>query len=179
MTKHDDLIPFILDALAEAKVPWSSSDVSMAVTTAVRRADRDDLMVYRGTRPGGYSEVSTRQVVAAMEQHMKSQPDIVELDKGPGKNRGGRVERTWALRTKADEFGQADDRTRAAGVEARRRVTTQDVGGSVVVLVDGRKVAEFLFYDILTTKEQMAEVAESYARKLRHKLIDHLTEVPA
>lgn len=51
--------------------------------------------------------------------------------------------------------------------EAKTKITTYDIGSSVVVLVEGHKVAEFLTWAGLATKTDIGSAAEQYAQTLR------------
>lgn len=191
MPLHPELVAFAADILAAADRPLSTGELSIKLTTAMRRFAQStgtpeaEVMTLGGADSGVYYEVASKTIPAVISQARYLVPIV---DVGLKCTVGRRKERHYATQANIDRWeAQAAERLQIGERVRTRKVWSDAIGaveGNVVqVIADDRLIATFVINERTgwdrgepVMAERLGETfafeqAEALARKVRVSMV--------
>lgn len=171
------LVGDLLDYLAALNHPASTSELSMALTSTMRRlvnrgiVENDDVMTWNSQ---GYWEVTGATVAAILDK----QPEVAMLGVHKPTNGFGRAQKHWATKANAERWAREREAQEQALVEADTRFVIHEPNGfrTTVLIIDTARVgkvntvAETAVASFDTTAIPL-DVAMDLARRAKRALV--------
>lgn len=171
MKWHPELLATLLDILVAADKPKSTSELSMAATTRMRKLVADGVVTNEQVMYPNYAgavRIAYWEVTGSMVSALLKADDRVKMT---GK-RGN--QNHWALHTRIAEWEQHSVAAKEARAAADARVEVRKQASQIEVVCDNRSVAAFFIGGL--TESYAVELAEQIAKQIRVKLYRSLTK---